>query len=226
MELKGVVPWGRSFVEYRDIFSLTESDLNKTILGCGDGPASFNAELTARGGNVVSIDPSYQFDAKSLQARIADVYDEIMTQVDANKEKFIWKSIPSLDVLGKIRMDAMNKFLSDYDKGKKSGRYICESLPKLSFEDKQFDLALCSHYLFLYSDHVCLEQHIASIIELCRVAKEVRIYPLLSLKGETSPYLEAVILELSKMKLTTSLVDVTYQFQKGATQMLVVTAVE
>ena len=226
MELKSVVPWGRSFVEYRDIFSLTESDLNKTILGCGDGPASFNAELTACGGNVVSIDPSYQFDAKSLQVRIAEAYDEIMPQVCANKEKFIWNGIPSLDALGKIRMDAMNRFLSDYDKGKKSGRYICESLPKLSFEDKRFDLALCSHYLFLYSDHVSLEQHVASIIELCRVANELRIYPLLTLKGEISPHLKPIMLALSAYNISSSLVDVTYQFQKGATQMLVVNAVE
>jgi len=225
VELKNVVPWGRSLLEYQDIFSLTETDLNKTILGCGDGPASFNAELTALGGNVISIDPTYQFDTPSLQGRIAEVYDEIIPQMHANKEKYIWENIPSVEALGKIRMDAMSIFISDYDNGKKSGRYIHDSLPKLSFEDKQFDLALCSHYLFLYSDHVNLEQHIASIKELCRVAKEVRIYPLLSLNGEISPHLKVVISELNEINLITSFVDVNYQFQKGATQMLVVKSV-
>ncbi len=53
MELTSVVPWGRSFSEYQAMFSLNESDLTKTILGCGDGPASFNAELTKAGGNVI-----------------------------------------------------------------------------------------------------------------------------------------------------------------------------
>jgi hypothetical protein len=46
MELSKVVPWGRTFKEYKKMFSLSESDLKKTILGCGDGPACFNAELT------------------------------------------------------------------------------------------------------------------------------------------------------------------------------------
>ena len=225
MQLENIVPWGRSFDEYKEIFSLTETDLNKSILGCGDGPASFNAELTLLGGNIVSIDPTYQFDALAFKTRVSQVYDEIMPQMHLNKDKYLWKSIPSVEALGDIRMNAMNTFISDYEQGKKSGRYLNESLPKLSFNNKQFDIALCSHYLFLYSEHVNLEQHIESIIELCRVAKEARIYPLLSLNGNKSPHLEAVISALNNLKLTTSLTDVEYQFQKGATQMLVVKSV-
>ena len=170
MELKNIVPWGRSFDEYQEFFGLTDGDLSKTILGCGDGPASFNAELTSRGGNVISVDPAYQA-------------------------------------------------------GKSESRYLPESLPKLSFQDKQFDLALCSHYLFLYSEHVDLEQHIASIKELCRVASEARIYPLLSLDGELSSHLAEVISGLSKVGLVCTKENVKYQFQKGATQMLVVKSV-
>jgi len=225
MELKNVVPWGRSFEEYVEIFSLTTGDLKKSILGCGDGPASFNAELTRRGGNVVSIDPTYKFTAEELQSRISQVYDEIMPQMQLNKDMYIWESIPSVEALGEIRMKAMNGFISDFEEGKESGRYFYESLPSLTFKDKQFDLALCSHYLFLYSEHVGLDQHIASIKELCRIAKEVRIYPLLSLDGEVSPHLNKVISALSEVDLTSSLVGVGYQFQKEATQMLVVKSV-
>ena len=87
MELKNIASWGRSFKEYRKIFSLIDSDLNKFILGCGDGPASFNAELTKLGGKVVSVDPLYQFDTKSLQQGINEAYDEIMPQMYANLAK-------------------------------------------------------------------------------------------------------------------------------------------
>lgn len=222
MDLKSIVPWGRSFEEYQKIFSLTDSDLQKNILGCGDGPASFNAELTARGGNIVSIDPVYQFDAASLKSRIAEVYDEIMPQMEANKDQYIWDSIPSVEMLGQTRMSAMKRFIDDYDKGKQSGRYINESLPRLSFSDEQFDLALCSHYLFLYSGHVSLDVHIASIKELCRVAREVRIYPLMALNGEISPHLKKVIHTLKEADYVSSLINVDYQFQRGATQMLVI----
>ena len=52
-----VVPWGRSFDEYRRMFDLSAQDLELRILGCGDGPAAFNASMRQRGGRVVSCDP-------------------------------------------------------------------------------------------------------------------------------------------------------------------------
>jgi hypothetical protein len=225
VELEDVVPWGRSFDEYKEIFSLTETDLKKSILGCGDGPASFNAQLSAQGGRVVSIDPTYRFTAKQLQNRISEVYDEIIPQMHINKEKYIWSSIPSVEELGSIRMSAMDKFFADYDGGKEESRYVEASLPNLNFIDKQFDLALCSHFLFLYSEQVTLDEHVECVKELCRVAKEIRVYPLVALNGEISSHLNKVISELKGQNFSVSLVNVKYRFQKGATQMLVVKSV-
>ena len=183
MELKSVVPWGRSLLEYKKMFSLSDSDLHQNILGCGDGPASFNAESTALGNHVVSVDPIYEFSGEQIRARINDVFPEVMEQMLQNKDSYVWDSIGSIDELGKVRMEAMETFLGDYEARKESGKYINGALPELPFKNKEFDLALCSHYLFLYSDHINKEQHIASMKELCRVAKEIRVYPLLSLDG-------------------------------------------
>lgn len=44
LTLNEIVPWGRSYDEYVAMFGLTESDRQSRILGCGDGPAAFNAE--------------------------------------------------------------------------------------------------------------------------------------------------------------------------------------
>ena len=75
---------------------------------------------------------------------------------------------------------------------------------------------------FLYSEHVNQEQHILSMRELCRVASEVRVYPLLSIgNNEKSPHLEPVISALINSGIDISLVPVEYEFQKGATEMLV-----
>lgn len=46
---------------------------------------------------------------------------------------------------------------------------------------RSFDLAVCSHLLFLYSEHLSEDFHVESIKELCRVAGEARIFPLLEL---------------------------------------------
>ena len=115
----------------------------------------------------------------------------------------------------------MAQFLADYELGKQEGRYIDASLPKLPFEPRQFELAICSHYLFLYSQQVSLEHHIDSILELTRVAQQVRGYPLVTLDGIQSPYLETVIHRLSEHGIRCTLVDSQYHFQKEATTMLV-----
>lgn len=58
--LDQVVPWGRSFEEYLAMFALSDLDLKGRLLGCGDGPASFNAVATSQGVAVTSCDPIYR----------------------------------------------------------------------------------------------------------------------------------------------------------------------
>ena len=226
VELSEIAPWGRSLSEYREMFSLSDNDLKKNILGCGDGPASFNAELSKVGNNIISIDPIYEFSPKEIRSRIDEVYPQILSQVAKNTEDYVWKGIASVEAMGSARMDAMQNFLGDYEQGKKSGQYINASLPTLPFKNTEFELALCSHYLFLYSEHVNQEQHILSMKELCRVASEVRVYPLLSIdNNQVSPHLKPVTAALKKSGFSASLVPVKYEFQKGATEMLVVKCV-
>lgn len=219
MNIDEVVPWGRNLDEYTSMFSLTKEDLAANILGCGDGPSSFNAEVTSNRGTVTSIDPIYKFTKEQIHNKIKEVAPKILAQVDLNKNNFVWTSIKSIHDLKIIRISAMNKFLSDYENGLKNQRYIEASLPQLPFKDQQFDLVLCSHFLFLYDTFLDLEFHINSIIEMCRIGKEVRIFPLVDLKGNTSKYIS----ELRKHLTNDYIIDletVDYEFQKGANQMM------
>ena len=222
--LEKVVPWGRSFDEYLAMFALAEEDLRKRILGCGDGPASFNCMMKRRGGRAVSVDPLYRFSAVEIRNRIDEIYEEIMEQTRKNKNEFVWRHISSVEELGKVRMDAMNDFLSDYRAGSKEGRYVDASLPMLPFEDREFDIALCSHFLFLYSERLSDNFHIQSIKELCRVASEVRIFPLLELGAKKSRHLETVIDRLENDGFVIDIKKVSYEFQRGGNEMLRVTA--
>jgi len=113
-------------------------------------------------------------------------------------------------------MRAMKSFLQDYEIGKKEGRYIEASLPTIPFSPGEFDIALCSHFLFLYSTQVSLELHIEGMRELCRVSKEVRVYPLITLEAQASPHLEPVIDAMLKNGLVVELKEVSYRFQKNA----------
>jgi len=215
-----VVPWGRSFDEYVNMFNLTEHDLTRKILGCGDGPASFNKIMRERGNTMISIDPIYQFSAAQIQERIDVTYQKVMEQTRQNAEKFLWTTIPSVDELGRVRMNAMQEFLADYDAGIAEGRYRFEELPSLLFADGAFDLALCSHFLFLYSDNLSEEFHRSAIAEMLRVAREVRIFPLLDLNANISRYVEPMIAHFSANGYQVEILDVDYEFQRGGNQMM------
>ncbi|HHN65026.1 MAG TPA: SAM-dependent methyltransferase [Nitrospirae bacterium] len=224
--LDKVVPWGRSFEEYILMFSLSEEDLKKRILDCGAGPASFNSILTCRGGNVVSVDPIYKFSASEIRQRIEETYEEILEQIKKNMHEFVWNHISSVEELGRVRMKAMEEFLSDYPSGLKEGRYIEAGLPVLPFQDNEFDLALCSHLLFLYSEQLSEDFHIDSIKELCRVSEEVRIFPLLELGSRKSRHLDQVLNTLAQQGYSVDILPVEYEFQRGGNKMLRIKSVK
>ena len=215
-----IKPWGRSFGEYVRMFNLTPTDLKRKILGCGDGPASFNAELTEQGGNIISVDPVYRFIADQIRQKINETHNDIIEQTRENQDKFVWQEIGSVEELGRLRMSAMAKFLKDFPDGVAQKRYIPGELPSLPFKKKEFDLALCSHFLFLYTDNLSLQFHLRSLDELCRVSKEVRIFPLLDVNANQSPYVDQVIDYLRMEKRETTEVKVSYEFQKHGNTML------
>jgi hypothetical protein len=219
--LDQVVPWGRSLDEYRRMFSLSDADLDSlNILGCADGPASFNAEATRRGDSVISCDPIYQFNVIEMRARISATYDQIIEETRKNANQFVWTTIKSVEELGQTRMAAMRTFLDDYDAGKSEGRYVEASLPMLPFADGEFDLALCSHFLFVYSTQLGEDFHKAAIRELCRVGREVRVFPLLSLSGTPSPYVDLVAREAKSAGHQVRIELVPYEFQRGGNRMM------
>jgi len=143
----------------------------------------------------------------------------MLEQAKRNRQQFVWDTIHSVEELGRIRMQAMQEFLDDYDLGKRQGRYLDAELPSIGFPDKSFDLALCSHFLFLYTEQLSQAFHRSAILELCRVACEVRIFPLLALDGRTSRYVARIVNDLSG-SWEVSLEPVPYEFQRGANQMM------
>ena len=220
--LDRVVPWGRSFEEYVRMFDLTPADLQKNILSCGDGPASFNAEMNRQGRRITSLDPIYRFSAPQIAERITETRGVILEQLRASREDYVWDTIGSPEELGALRMSAMQAFLADYPDGRREARYVAGELPALPFADGQFDLALCSHLLFLYSEQLSLAFHQAAVAELWRVAREVRIFPLVTLAGGWSPHVEQVISSIEALGGQATVVKVPYEFQRGGNEMLVI----
>lgn len=218
--LERIVPWGGSHDEYVAMFELGAAEREYRLLGCGDGPAAFNAGWTQRGGRVVSLDPLYAFDAAQIAGRIAATRDTVLAELRRNRADYRWQQVPTVEALGQLRQRAMDDFLADLPAGRRAGRYVAGALPDLPFAVASFDLALSSHFLFLYAAQLPLEFHLAALRDMLRVAREVRVFPLLALDGRPSPHLPAVIAAFSGAPWQLEIRPVAYEFQKGGNRML------
>ena len=217
---KDIVPWGRSYDEYLDMFNLSEEDLTRDIVGVGDGPASFNFWMHQRETPIVSVDPIYRYSEAELRQRIQETYEDVIAQARQNRDKFAWTKFPSVDELAEVRMQAMDAFCQDFERGKQQGRYIDASLPNLPFPDGYFDLVLSAHLLFFYSANRDLTFHLDAVREMLRIGTEVRIFPIVDVNSNPSPFLSPVIDELEKDGIACVVERVPYHFQKTGNEML------
>lgn len=217
-----VLPLGHSFDEYSRIFRLEESDRRKRILGVGDGPASFTAEASRRGWRVTSIDPIYRFSAGEIRRRYGGLIDTVVKTISDTPQDWAWSYHKNPGDLRAHMVGVTREFLRDLAAERRDGRYVAGALPALPFSEGAFDLALCAHLLFLYSDVFDLDFHRRSICEMLRVAGEVRLFPLLTLDLSRSPHLEPLISDLQDRGFLVTVRKVDYELHKGGNEVLVI----
>lgn len=217
--IPGTKPWGRNRAEYYAFFALNDQKPDSAVLDCAAGPSSFAAEMNRRGFDVIAADPIYAAAPGQIKAEIEDARRLMMQGLRDAAARFVWDGYGSPEALEATRLSTMKHFLEDFEEDR-SGRYVGAMLPKLPFKNRAFDLALSSHFLFLYSAQFDLAFHLAAMRELCRVAGELRLFPLLDLDGRRSPHLEAVRRGLADWGWESELRRVGYEFQKGGNQML------
>lgn len=203
------------------MFALTPSNLAGNIVDCAAGPSSFNAELTSEARRVISCDPLFSLGVDEIRSRIDATHDTVVANARTARDEFVWRDITSPEHLGESRMTAMQRFLADYPKGNAEGRYLVQALPHLDFGDDAFDLALCSHFLFTYTEQFSVEFHVDAIGDMCRVAAKARVFPLLKSYGGKSPHLEPVVVSLRAEGFYIETRRVPYEFQRGGDMMLV-----
>ncbi len=176
--------------------------------------------MRSRDRTVVCIDPLYAFSSPEIDQRIHALYPTLMEQLRASQSDYVWNTIPTPEHCAQLRWAAMHEFLADFDRGKAEGRYLPIELPNLPFDERQFDLALCSHLLFTYSQQLSVQFHCQAMLEMCRVAGEARLFPLLDLGCRPSPHVQPVCECLEAHGFYVQIQRVDYEFQRNGNQML------
>jgi len=221
-QLGGIVPWGRTAAEYEAFFGLADVAPQARILDCGGGPSSFTAEWRAQGRSVIAVDPSYRCSASAIARGFEDTARTMLAGMRKAHDRFRWDRYGSPENVVATRRRALERFLRTFQANGTYGAYCAASLPHLPFANDPFDLVLCSHLLFLYSEELDAETHAAFLTELLRVGREVRLFPLLDMNGDESVHLQPVLNRI-RDRASTELVDVDFEFQCGATRMLRIT---
>ncbi|HWV57269.1 MAG TPA: class I SAM-dependent methyltransferase [Longimicrobiales bacterium] len=212
-------PWGRRADEYEAFFALHDAPLNSRILDCAGGPASFAAEWGSRGHSVVAADPIYALSADDIAGAFDSTAISMLAGMRQAHARFRWDRYGSPEAVVEGRGEALRLFLDDLQSPSPAARYVAAALPSLPFRADSFDMVLCSHYLFLYSDELDLGAHLAALQELLRVGREVRVYPLLDMAGVRSVHLDPCVAELSRFA-EVEIVPVPFEFRMGDTSML------
>ncbi|MCB1827705.1 MAG: hypothetical protein KDH94_04690 [Coxiellaceae bacterium] len=212
-----VPSWVYSMADYCQMFDLSESDLEFAILDYPAGISSFNAEMFQQGYKVHSGDPNYNMSLVELTSFSKTILDKNVEHLKAHEE--ILRDSTALDRIVSDWEESRTTFLKDYEQGKFESRYQMMMLPRLPFDDQQFDIALCSDHLFHnHTAHKCQQEGV--ITELCRVAKEVRVFPLMNEQGDIAESLGQVMLECQQKGYAIEIKQVAFHQLKGGNAML------
>lgn len=218
--MRRLVLWGQHLEEYRDMFGLSDIDFNNRFLEYNCGVSAFNFDLHKKSMQCVSCDPWFNLSKSDITTQIKASFDERLLQLQNNIKNIDVSRYGSIDKLVASRLDGIAKFLADYETGLKDGRYIGINTTELPFETTEFHFALVANNFFNSCDLSAIGHHLTIIKELARVAKEVRIFPLVDANGEPSPLLGPILLELNQANYGVEVRDVSYHLQPRGNAML------
>jgi SAM-dependent methyltransferase len=213
----------RAYDEYVAFFDLQPDALTgKRVLDCSAGASSFVSRLCRQGIHAVAADPAYDMPRDRLADTAAAGLRDGNAIAAQFPDRFTWRWYGSIEARQKMRSRALAEFLLDL--GERPERYVPASLPTLPFEDRVFDLGVCSHLLFTWADQLGYDWHLASLRELMRVADEVRVFPtVLQGAGDPVPFWDELMAQLRDEGATVEVRRVDYEFQVGARELLVLT---
>lgn len=219
--MQRIVLWGHHLDEYVDMFDLPESALTMRFLEYHSGPSAFQAELREQAAHLVSYDPWFFMDKTALTPLILHSFETRVEQIKARRDEFDFSRYGDTpETLIDYRRAGIDQFLKDYDLGHAEGRYLPIPEQPLPFEDFFYDFALSAHHFFSTMVPQTVEYHAQCIQELARVAKEVRIFPLVDADGIPSPLLGPVLLALQQLNYGVELREVRYHLQPRGNAML------
>ncbi len=195
------------------MFNLHDTLLqNEIILDAASGVSSFCAEANHQGFNVTASDRIYSINPYEIEQKCIRDLDIVIKQMPDIADLFLWNFFKNIKALEINRKKAYELFIEDF-RTYGTERYVPVEYPSSDFHNNEFTVSLVSHLLFLYEDKLDYEFHKKTIMELLRItSKEIRIFPLVNLKGKKSHFVESLIHDKDFENLKIFIRKVGYEF--------------
>jgi hypothetical protein len=210
-----------TYEDYCKMFALDEILLQRKIIDFPGAFSSFNATAHQKDQSVVSLDGLYDLGTAMIENVVSQqkqIWINHVSQMSGTPDLFPIAQ----EKFAKFKLSS-DLFLDDYTNGKEQQRYQAgDSESKLPFDDHSFQLALCSHWLF--KQDFDLKQTIDFIDELCRVAGEVRIFPINNAKYEAPEFLGHLMANYQTRGFQISCIAIEFDKHETGSAMLSITS--
>jgi hypothetical protein len=198
-------PTGFSFEQYKTMFALDDASLSQSMLDFMPGLSSFGCEGRLLGYDIVSFDP--------LLGKTDDEKRAVSNQYMDSLADWV-----SEDIARQRHRDGILEMTDYLLQASDHNRQVCSWNDLMAWEEKPLALALVPFCFFREVD--VLEDMLASVAKLTRVAQELRIFPLLDGEGETPEALGPLMLTLQSMGYGIEIVAVEGDHPYGGRSML------
>lgn len=169
---------------------------------------------------MISVDPIYDQPAEDIVGRVTANLAHAPDWLTAHRDTIDWGYLGSPDAHIRASEVAADLFAVDYTAHPE--HYVAAALPALPFPDRHFRLALSANLLFVYTQDLSFDDHLAALLELTRVThEEVRVHPLLDLTGTVYSHLDQLRAALTHHDVVTELRSVSKTWLLGGEHMLV-----
>ena len=204
------------------MFRLDDATLRGArILDAASGVSSFCAEANAQGYQVTATDRIYTLTPDEVEQKCSSDLDDMLVKLSGVTDNYVWDYFPDMDALKAQRESAYRAFVADYRQYSHE-RYIPTEYPVSGFTDGQFDLALVSHFLFLYDEQLNYNFHRRTLLELLRIAREVRLFPLVNLRTERASAVTQMLADPVFAPYSISIERVDYEFIRNSSEVMII----
>ncbi|MBI3217808.1 MAG: hypothetical protein HYZ38_28725 [Mycobacterium sp.] len=223
-ESSNIAVTARGLSDYSQMFALDAETLTqRSFLDCASGASSFGAEVRARGGHVLSVDPLYGAGVDAVRQRSLHNLTNCEQWLGTHTDLIDWDNIGSPAAYRQAGLRSLALFAEDFVA--QPDKYLAAALPGIPLGDDAVDTVVCANFLFAYADVVDADFHVAAITEMARVARsEVLIHPVGARDGhDIDDFTAAVAQRLSAAGLHTETFPAPGTWLRGASTMRITT---